>query len=386
MAFKIFLSPPNMGGAEMKYVQEAFDTNWIAPYGPSINAFEREMASYMGVESAVALTSGTAAIHLALRWYGVGTGDTVFCSDLTFAGSCNPILYQNAEPVFIDSEPDSWNMSPIALEKAFHWAKKENKIPKAVIIVDLYGESADWDKLLPICRKYGVPVIEDAAEAVGTIYKGKHCGSFGDISILSFNGNKIITSSGGGMALSNNKLAIEKMRFWSTQAREPFIHYEHKEYGYNYRISNICAAIGRGQLEFLDEKIARRKNIHRRYKDSLTGIPAHVKVHALKGSANCWMNLLVLDTDKTSPSDIVTYLQNAQIESRPAWKPMHMQPVFVEAKCFSHADDYMISEDIFAHAICLPSGDGMTDEQQQTVIDEVLFGMGDLGFAEAEDE
>lgn len=372
MGFRIYLSPPNMGGKEMEYIKEAFDTNWIAPYGPSINAFESEMAAYVGVESALALTSGTAAIHLALRWYGVGSGDTVFCSDFTFAGSCNPTLYQNAEPVFIDSEPDSWNMSPVALEKAFKWAKKENKMPKAVIIVDLYGESADWDSLLPICRKYGVPVIEDAAEAVGTVYKGKKCGSFGDISILSFNGNKIITTSGGGMALSNNKMAIEKMRFWSTQAREPFIHYEHKEYGYNYRMSNVCACIGRGQLEFLSEKIARRKQIHRTYKAALAGIPAHVKVHAQKGSANCWLNLLVLDTDEMTPSDIVTRLQNAQIESRPAWKPMHMQPVFAGAKSFSHEEDRFVDEDIFAHTLCLPSGDGMTDEQQQMVIDEVM--------------
>ena len=200
MGFKIFLSPPNMCGKELEYVKECFDTNWIAPYGPQLDAFEKEMSSYISVDKALAVTSGTAAIHLALRWYDVKQGDIIFCSDFTFIGSCTPILYQKATPVFIDSEPDSWNMSPIALEKAFDWAKKENKMPKAVIIVDLYGESADWDSLLTICRKYGVPVIEDAAESVGTVFKGKKCGSFGDISILSFNGNKILTTSGGGNA------------------------------------------------------------------------------------------------------------------------------------------------------------------------------------------
>ena len=212
MSFKIFLSPPNMCGKEREYVNEAFDTNWIAPYGPHLNAFEREMAAYVGQEAALACTSGTAAIHLALRWFGVGPGDDVFCSDFTFAGSCNPILYQHANPVFIDSEPDSWNMSPIALEKALQWAKKRGKLPKAIIIVDLYGESANYDELLPLCRQYQVPVIEDAAEAVGSTYKGRMCGTFGDVNIFSFNGNKILTTSGGGMVLSNDAEAIANQR------------------------------------------------------------------------------------------------------------------------------------------------------------------------------
>lgn len=248
------------------------------------------MASFVGVESSLALTSGTTAIHLALRWFGVQQGDYVFCSDFTFIGSCDAILYEKAVPVFIDSEPNSWNMSPVALGKAFHWAKKENKMPKAVIIVDLYGESADWDSLLPICRKYGVPVIEDAAEAIGTMYKGRHCGSFGDISVLSFNGNKLLTTSGGGMALANDTMAIEKMRFWSTQAREPVIWYEHKEFGYNYRMSNICAAIGRGHLEILPEKLRIRKQIHEAYKAAVADLPVHIKCTAEKGSSNYWLN------------------------------------------------------------------------------------------------
>ena len=372
MGFRIFLSPPNMGGQEIEYIREAFETNWIAPYGPSINQFEEDMAHFVGVESALALTSGTAGIHLALRWLGVEEDDYIFCSDFTFIGSCDAILYERCKPVFIDSEPETWNMSPVALEKAFKWAKAQGKLPKAVIIVDLYGESADWDKLLPICHEYGVPVIEDAAEAVGTVYKGQKCGSFGDISVLSFNGNKIITTSGGGMALSNSKIAIEKMRFWSTQAREPYIHYEHKEYGYNYRMSNICACIGRGQLAFLPQKLEIRKKIHATYEQELTGIPAHIKKTTETGCCNYWLNILVLDTEKITPSDIVIKLQNAQIEARPAWKPMHMQPLFRNAKFFSHPDcEPSVGEYVFSHAVCLPSGDGMCLEQQMMVIDEL---------------
>ncbi|MBQ9994442.1 MAG: DegT/DnrJ/EryC1/StrS family aminotransferase, partial [Clostridia bacterium] len=344
---------------------------WIAPAGPSLTKFEDEMAKYLGMTSALALSSGTAAIHLALRWFDVQPDDIVFCSDLTFSGSCNPIMYRHATPVFIDSEPDSWNMSPVALEKAFKWAQAEGKMPKAVIIVDLYGESADWDALLPICRRYNVPVIEDAAEAAGTVYKGKHCGSFGDISIVSFNGNKIMTTSGGGMALSHNTMAIEKMRFWSTQAREPVIHYEHREYGYNYRMSNVCAAIGRGQLRFLDEKIAIRRRIHHQYRALLKDIPAVIKPHAQPASANCWLNMLYIECEEVTPADVVIKLQNAEIEARPAWKPMHMQPVFEGTKAFSHYDDAFVDEDVFAHAVCLPSGDSMTDDQLQLVVDEV---------------
>lgn len=360
-----------MCGKELEYVKECFDTNWIAPYGPQLDAFEKEMASYISVDKALALTSGTAAIHLALRWYGVKPGNIVFCSDFTFIGSCTPILYQNATPVFIDSEPNTWNMSPIALEKAFVWAKKENKMPKAVIIVDLYGESADWDSLLTICRKYGVPVIEDAAESVGTVYKGKKCGSFGDISVLSFNGNKIMTTSGGGMLLSNDLSAMEKMRFWATQAREATVHYEHKEYGYNYRMSNICAAIGRGQLTCIDEKIEKRIALHDRYTKEFEDIPAHIKVHAGKGRTNSWLNMLYIDTDEITPMDIVTKMQNAQIETRPAWKPMHMQPLFAGVTSFSHYDDSSVGEEIFARALCLPSGDGMKEEQIEFVIREL---------------
>lgn len=360
-----------MCGKELEYVKECFDTNWIAPYGPQLDAFEKEMADYVGVDGALALSSGTAAIHLALRWYGVQAGDYVFCSDFTFIGSCVPILYQNATPVFIDSEPDSWNMSPVALEKAFKWAKAENKMPKAVIIVNLYGESADWDSLLKICRKYHVPVIEDAAESVGTVYKGKKCGSFGDISILSFNGNKIITTSGGGMLLSNNLRAVEKMRFWATQAREATVHYEHIDYGYNYRMSNVCAAIGRGQLCFIEEKLDKRIALHERYIQELKDLPAHIKTHAGKGRTNSWLSILCLDTDAITPIDLMTRMQKAGIETRPAWKPMHMQPLFADAISFSHFDDSYVDEEVFSRALCLPSGDGMSEKDIDFVVREL---------------
>lgn len=382
MGFRIYLSPPYLCGKEREYVAQAFDTNWVAPYGPALGAFEKAVARYVHIESALAVTSGTAALHLALRWLGVKEGDYVFCQDFTFIGTCDCILYEKALPVFIDSEPDSWNMSPSALENALSWAKKQGKLPKAVIIVDLYGESANWDKLLPICRKYGVPVIEDAAEALGTCYKGKKCGTFGDIGVLSFNGNKIITTSGGGMVLANNALTIEKMRFWSTQAREPEVWYEHKEYGYNYRLSNVSAAIGLGQLEILPEKLRLRSQIHQRYKELLAGLPVHIKDVAQKGSSNYWLNLLVLDDDRVTPLDIVTKLQNAEIESRPTWKPMHMQPLFATAAYVTDSRVYengcpcagvenSVSEAIFSRTLCLPSGEALTDEQLQTIVREI---------------
>lgn len=259
---KIPLCIPHLSGMEQRYVQNAISSNWIAPLGPDVDAFEKEIKEYVGSKGAIALSSGTAAIHMALKWVGVTEEDYVFCSSLTFAGSCNPILYEKAIPVFIDSEPNSWNMSPQALNKAFESYKKRGIIPKAVIVVNLYGQSADYDKLRAICDNYNVPIIEDAAESLGATYKGKQTGRLGDLGIFSFNGNKIITTSGGGMIVSDDLEAIEKIRFWSTQSREPFRHYEHKEVGYNYRLSNISAALGRGQLTVLDERITRKKEIY----------------------------------------------------------------------------------------------------------------------------
>lgn len=372
MQERIFLSPPHMSGNEMKYIQEAFDSNWIAPLGTNVDKFEEELCAYVGIDHGLALSSGTAGIHLALKYFGVGPGDYVFCSDLTFAGSCNPILYQYAQPVFIDSEPDTWNMSPIALEKAFEWAKKENKMPKVVIIVDLYGQSADYDQLLPICEKYGVPVIEDAAEALGATYKGKKCGTFGHVGIFSFNGNKIITTSGGGMVVSNDEEAIKKMRFWSTQSREQARHYEHKEVGYNYRISNISAGIGRGQLQALDSFIDKRKYIFDQYVDELKELSLHFMPHFELGSPNYWLSVLIVNEDvPLTPEYIINQLEVRNIESRPLWKPMHLQPIFTDSPMFYHNENESVGSYLFKCGICLPSGSSMTQEQQRLVLNTI---------------
>ncbi|WP_019908919.1 DegT/DnrJ/EryC1/StrS family aminotransferase [Paenibacillus sp. HW567] len=372
MQERIFLSPPHMSGNEMKYIQEAFDTNWIAPLGTNVDKFEEELCAYVGIDHGLALSSGTAGIHLALKYFGVGPGDYVFCSDLTFSGSCNPILYQYAHPVFIDSEPETWNMSPTALERAFEWARKENKMPKAVIIVDLYGQSADYDQLLPICEQYGVPVIEDAAEALGATYKGKKCGTFGHVGIFSFNGNKIITTSGGGMVVSNDEEAIKKMRFWSTQSREAAIHYEHKEVGYNYRISNISAGIGRGQLQALGGFIDNRKYIFDQYKEKLKGLPLRIMPISVHGQPNYWLTVITLEEGiKLTPGAIISQLGQENIESRPLWKPMHLQPVFSETPIFYHKETEYIGMYLFKYGICLPSGSSMTQAQQDLVINTI---------------
>ncbi|AIQ20134.1 pyridoxal phosphate-dependent aminotransferase [Paenibacillus sp. FSL H7-0357] len=366
---RIFLSPPHMSGNEMNYIKEAFDSNWIAPLGTNVDKFEEELCEYVGIDHGLALSSGTAGIHLALKYFNVGPGDYVFCSDLTFAGSCNPILYQYAQPVFIDSEPETWNMSPIALEKAFEWAKKENKMPKAVIIVDLYGQSADYDELLPICERYGVPVIEDAAEALGATYKGKKCGTFGHIGIFSFNGNKIITTSGGGMVVSNDAEAIKKMRFWATQSREAAKHYEHKEVGYNYRISNISAGIGRGQLQALDGFIDNRKFIFDQYVDGFNELPLRFMPISDLGSPNYWLSVLTINEGvDVTPEYIVNQLEMKNIESRPLWKPMHLQPLFIDTPIFNHYETKSVGSYLFQYGICLPSGSSMTQDQQRLVI------------------
>ncbi|WP_342421224.1 DegT/DnrJ/EryC1/StrS family aminotransferase [Paenibacillus sp. FSL E2-0178] len=372
MQERIFLSPPHMSGNEMKYIQEAFDSNWIAPLGTNVDKFEEELCEYIGIDHGLALSSGTAGIHLALKYFNVGPGDYVFCSDLTFAGSCNPILYQYAQPVYIDSEPETWNMSPIALEKAFEWAKKENKMPKAVIIVDLYGQSADYDLLLPICEHYGVPVIEDAAEALGATYKGKKCGTFGHVGIFSFNGNKIITTSGGGMVVSNDEEAIKKMRFWATQSREPAKHYEHKEVGYNYRISNISAGIGRGQLQALDGFIDTRKYIFAQYEDKFKELPLRFMPISELGSPNYWLSVLTLNEDVVlTPESIINELELKNIESRPLWKPMHLQPIFIDAPMFYHYETECVGNYLFQYGICLPSGSSMTHDQQSLVLNTI---------------
>lgn len=370
MRKRIYLSPPHMGEAEMGYIKEAFETNWIAPLGPNVDAFEREICQYVGGKCGLALSTGTAAIHLALKYFGVGSGDLVFCSSLTFIGSCNPIAYLGATPIFIDSEKDSWNMSPVALQKAFDWAEKENKMPKAVIIVDLCGQSAKYNLLIPICKKYNVPVIEDAAEALGASYDGQHCGTFGDIGIFSFNGNKIITTSGGGMVVSNDKKAMDKIRFWSTQAREPVSHYEHKEIGYNYRLSNICAGIGRGQLEVLDEKIKRRKKLFKRYEEAFRETALIPMPIMEKGEPNYWLSVFYIDEKGGfNPQELIKELEKFNIESRSLWKPMHLQPVFEGSRYFKDKED--LCPRLFDRGICLPSGNSLTDIEQEEIIDRI---------------
>ena len=372
MSKRIYLASPHMGGTEQKYVNEAFETNWIAPLGPNVNEFEKVVANYVGVKDAAALTSGTAAIHLALKAIGVKQDDLVFCSSLTFAASCNPIIYEGAIPVFIDSEPDSYNMSPKALEKAFKYCEEINKMPKAVIIVNLYGQSADMYPLIELCKKYNVEIIEDAAESLGATYNGKKSGTFGDYGIFSFNGNKIITTSGGGMLVSNDEEAIKKVRFWSTQARENKPYYEHKELGFNYRMSNVVAGIGRGQMEVLEQRIKKKKEIFTLYKEAFKEISQLKMAKEMDyGQSNYWLSIMTIDEkSEVEPKDIIEVLENNNIEARHIWKPMHMQPYYKEYKFFNHNDENeeSISQKVFRNGICLPSDTKMTIEEQKKVI------------------
>lgn len=361
-----------MSGKEEKYINEAFETNWIAPLGPNVDAFEREIASYVGVKGAVAVSSGTAAIHLALSLLKVQRGDVVFCSSLTFVASANPILYQGAEPVFIDSEPETWNMSPIALEQALLDANKKNQLPKAVIIVNLYGQSAKMDELIDVCKKYRVPIIEDAAESLGATYKGKKSGSFGEFGIFSFNGNKIITTSGGGMLVSNNVEALKKARFLATQARDPAPHYQHSEMGYNYRLSNVLAGIGRGQLEVLEDRIKKKREIFQTYERELGDIPGLTFMPELEEIfSNRWLTTILVDQELTGVSrdELIQALAEENIEARPVWKPLHLQPIFKETKYYSHNQKEDVSERLFRMGICLPSGTNMTIAEQHRVIE-----------------
>lgn len=370
---RIYLASPHMGGLEEVFVKEAFDTNWIAPLGANVDGFEKELSEYVGSKTGAALASGTAAIHMALKAVGVKKGDKVFCSSLTFAASCNPIIYEGGIPVFIDSEPESHNMSPVALEKAFKAYEEKEKMPKAVIVVNLYGQSADMDKIMEICKKYNVPIIEDAAESLGATYKGKHSGTFGEYGIYSFNGNKIITTSGGGMLVSNNEEGIAKVRFWSTQARDKARHYEHTELGYNYRMSNIVAGIGRGQLRVLEDRIAKKKEIFETYKEAFKDIEDIEMMPVCEyGEPNYWLTTITLsENSKVKPLDIILALEKENIESRPIWKPMHIQPYYKEYEFYSHNDEeeISVSEDIFNRGVCLPSDTKMTKEEQERVIE-----------------
>lgn len=369
---RIYLASPHMGGLEEVFVKEAFDTNWIAPLGVNVDGFEKELSEYVGIKTGAALASGTAAIHMALKAVGVEKGDKVFCSSLTFAASCNPIIYEGGIPVFIDSEPESHNMSPVALEKAFKVYEEKGEMPKVVIVVNLYGQSADMGKIMEICKKYNVPIIEDAAESLGATYKGKHSGTFGEYGIYSFNGNKIITTSGGGMLVSNNEEGIAKVRFWSTQARDKARHYEHTELGYNYRMSNIVAGIGRGQLRVLEDRIAKKKEIFETYKEAFKNIEDIEMMPVCEyGEPNYWLTTITLnENSKVKPLDIILALEKENIESRPIWKPMHIQPYYKEYDFYSHNDEeeISVSEDIFNRGVCLPSDTKMIKEEQERVI------------------
>ena len=365
---KIYLASPHMSdeGYEREYVKEAFDTNWIAPLGENVNKFEEELAKYVGTKHAAALSAGTAAIHMAFKALDVKQGDIVFCSDLTFSATANPITYQNATPVFIDSEKETWNMDSKALEKAF----EKYPQPKAVIVVYLYGTPGKIDEIKAICDKHGVPLVEDAAESLGATYKGKETGTFGKYGIYSFNGNKIITTSGGGMLVSEDEERIAKVRFWATQSREKARHYEHKEIGYNYRMSNIVAGIGRGQLKVLDLRIKQKTEIYNRYKDAFKDITdIELQPTPVETKPNHWLTAITVKADsKVKPLDIMEALEKENIESRPVWKPMHMQPVFKEND-FIKVKENAVSEDLFERGVCLPSDTKMTEDEQNRVIE-----------------
>ncbi len=363
---RILLSIPHMGGREEVYVREAFASNWLSTVGPNIDAFEREFASYIGLPS-VALGSGTAAIHLGLRLLGVGAGDVVFCSTLTFAASANPIRYLHAEPVFIDSNYETWNMDPARVEEALRESAEAGKLPKAVVVVDLYGQCADMDPIREVCSRYGVPILEDAAEALGATYKGSRAGTMGDVGAFSFNGNKLITTTGGGMLVSSNPGWVEKVRFWSQQARDPGIAYEHSELGYNYRLSNVLAGIGRGQLEVLDLRAQQRRAVAFRYRDALADLPGiNLMPQAAYGVHTNWLSCFLIDEAEfgCSRDTLIHQLNEANIESRPVWKPMHLQRLYAGYKCYGGS----VAEDLFRRGICLPSSSSLTEDDQLYVI------------------
>lgn len=366
----ILLSTPHMGDSEMRFIEEAFRTNWIAPLGPNVDAFEQAIAEIAGVGHAAAVSSGTAALHLALVLLDVGPGDTVFCSTFTFAASANPIVYQGAAPVFIDCDATSWNMCPRALERALTQAKAAGRLPKAVMVVNLYGQSADMDPIVALCDAYGVPVVEDAAESLGATYRGKPSGSFGKLAAFSFNGNKIITTSGGGMLVSDDEDLIRRARFLSTQARDPAPHYEHSVIGYNYRMSNILAGVGRGQLQVLGERVAARRAVFRSYVDGLADVPGIDWMPEPEWSFSTrWLSTGTIDpavTGVTSP-ELIKRLAGELIEARPVWKPMHRQPVF--AACdYVTADNGSVSDRLFDNGICLPSGSNMEPAEIERIV------------------
>jgi dTDP-4-amino-4,6-dideoxygalactose transaminase len=370
MKEKIWLSSPHMGEKEMKYIQEAFETNWIAPLGPNVNGLEHDLEVFLGNNVHVAaLSSGTAAIHLALVILGIKAGDEVICQSMTFSASANPIAYQGASPVFIDSEETTWNMSPEYLEQAIQDRIKHGTKPKAIIVVHLYGMPARMSELMTIARRYQIPVIEDAAEALGSTYKGQALGTFGDIGILSFNGNKIITTSGGGALVSANAEYVKQARFLATQARDHAPHYQHSHIGYNYRMSNVCAGIGRGQMEVLPKRIAQRRYNFDFYKQALANIKG-IQFLADPGKdfySNHWLTTILIDSNAFTITDIQNSLHDDNIDCRPLWKPMHLQPVFENALYYGNG----VSERLFKKGLCVPSGSNLTEDELNRVVDRI---------------
>ena len=372
---KVWLASPTIHGEEQDFIKEAFDTNWIAPLGPNVNEFEKEIAKYVGIGHAAATSAGTASLHLAYKLAGVEQGDIVLCPTLTFSATVNPISYEKGVQVFVDSEKETWNMDPRALELALE--KYKGRV-KAVSVVNLYGVPAKLDEIIELCKKYGVSLIEDAAESLSATYKGRQTGTFGKYNIFSFNGNKIITTSGGGMLVSEDKDAIEKARFWSTQARDQAPWYQHSELGYNYRMSNVLAGIGRGQLLHLDEHRQKKKEIYMRYKEAFKDLPLTMNPYQDVAEPNFWLSCILIDKDivdsgKVNPEIIRLELEKYNIESRPIWKPMHLQPYY-EARDYITYDGQNNSEDIFNRGLCLPSDIKMTEEEQAVVI-EIIRGL-----------
>lgn len=404
---RIWLASPTMHGEEQAYVMDAFNSNWVSTVGANLDDLEKGIQEYVGCKASVALSAGTAALHLAVKLAGVQQGDVVLCSDMTFAATVNPVTYEKGELVFIDSERDTWNMDPIALQRAFdiydgtvHVDGKMYSKPKAVIVANLYGTPAKLDKIRAICDKYGAVLIEDAAESLGAIYKGRQTGTFGAYNVISFNGNKIITTSGGGMLLTDDVSAATKARFWSTQSRENYPWYQHEESGYNYRMSNIVAGIGRGQLLHLDEHISKKKEIYMRYQEGFKDLPVTMNPYMVGiMEPNYWLSCLLIheeamcptnrnrimeyengmETDvtyehvpgKTCPDEIREFLAKYNVESRPIWKPMHMQPVFQSCRFVAAEDDMDVGADIFERGLCLPSDITMTCEEQELVIEMI---------------
>lgn len=377
LSTNILLSSPHIGEHEQYYVQEAFTSNWVAPLGPNVDAFEKEVADFVNVKAAVALSSGTAALHLALILLGVKQHDLVFASSFTFIASVNPIIYQGATPVFIDSDLETWNMSPKALERALREAKQNNQLPKAVIIVNLYGQSANYDELCRLCNEYNVPIIEDAAESLGATYRNQSSGTFGKLGVFSFNGNKIITTSGGGMLVSNDEDLIDRARFLATQARDPAPHYEHSVVGYNYRMSNVLAGIGRGQLRVLDERVVSRQNIFRQYSQAFKEYHFLEMMPEIKnGMSTHWLSTLLINPKYVSlrPEYVIEQLKKYHIEARRTWKPMHAQPLFSGFAYYPHQVDFSVSDYLFQQGICLPSGSNLSSRD----IDRVIYCLNEI--------